>query len=354
MSELVLVTGASGYLASHCVAKLLDAGYRVRGTVRSLNNKSKIHHLINLPKAATHLTLVEGDLTGSLESWIAIINDCDYVLHVASPFPIVSDESVIKVAVDGTMVVLKAANKCLSVKKVVLTSSCAAINEGHNDENRIFNESDWSNVESPKMRYYAKSKTLAEKAAWDYVNNITSGNKFPLTCLNPTLIVGPLLSSDEGASVTIIKRFLSGEMPALPSFQMGFVDVRDVAEAHIIAMTSTDVNGERILLTDSPSLWFKDVADCLRPDFSKAGYKIPRFQVPYILLWIYSFIDPQTEEILDRIDREVKFDNSKGKKLLGRNFSDSKNAIIEMAHTLIENGVLPMKRGYKGRPTNNN
>uniref|UniRef100_A0A0K0FK37 Epimerase domain-containing protein n=1 Tax=Strongyloides venezuelensis TaxID=75913 RepID=A0A0K0FK37_STRVS len=354
MSELVLVTGASGYLASHCVFQLLAAGYKVRGTVRSLKNKEKIKHLLNFPKAKSNLTLVEADLTKGLDSWINVVKDCDYVLHVASPFPVVSDESVIKIAVDGTMVVLRAANKCLSVKKVVLTSSCAAVNEGHDDENRVFTEKDWSNIDSPKMRYYAKSKTLAEKAAWDYVNSITSGNKFPLTCLNPTLIVGPLLSSDQGTSVTVIKKFLSGEMPALPAFQMGFVDVRDVAEAHIIAMTNNEVNGERILLTDSPSLWFKDVAECLRPEFSKSGYKIPRFQVPYILLWIYSFIDSQTEEILDRINREVKFDNSKGKKLLGRNFSDAKVAIIEMAHTLIENGILPRRRGYKGRSTNNN
>ena len=163
----VLVTGASGYLATHCVQQLLNNGYIVRGTVRNLNNEKKVRPLRSLSHALERLELVEADLDNS-DSWIAAVKNCDYVLHTASPFPIVADEGVVKTAVNGTLRVLKACAKEFSVKKVVLTSSCAAINEGHDDENRIFDERDWTIENSPKVLQYPRSKTAAERSAWDF------------------------------------------------------------------------------------------------------------------------------------------------------------------------------------------
>ncbi|VDN20054.1 unnamed protein product [Gongylonema pulchrum] len=195
----VLVTGASGYIGIHCVQQLLDLGYTVRGTVRDLSSKVKIEPLKKLHGAKDHLELVVADLEKD-DGWPQALTDCTYVLHVASPFPIVADDSIISTAVDGTLRVLRAAAKT-SVKKVVLTSSCAAINEGHADTSKVFNEDDWTDVSSNSVLTYSKSKTLAEKAAWEFVKQ--EGTNFKLTTINPTLVVGPLLHNVRGTSINV-------------------------------------------------------------------------------------------------------------------------------------------------------
>ncbi|KAK5978947.1 Epimerase domain-containing protein [Trichostrongylus colubriformis] len=172
---LVLVTGASGYIASHCVRLLLNDGYRVRGTVRSLKNERKVAPVKKLQQG-NRLELVEADLLKE-DCWESVVSGCDYVLHIASPFPIVSDATCIDTAVNGTLNVLRAVAKESRVKKVVLTSSCTAVNEGH-PKNKTFDETSWSDVTSSSVDYYARSKTLAEKAAWDFVNSIKDGNKY--------------------------------------------------------------------------------------------------------------------------------------------------------------------------------
>uniref|UniRef100_A0A914EDB4 NAD-dependent epimerase/dehydratase domain-containing protein n=1 Tax=Acrobeloides nanus TaxID=290746 RepID=A0A914EDB4_9BILA len=330
----VLVTGASGYLATHCVQQLLDDGYLVRGTVRNLSNTKKIKPLHELRHAKERLDAVA---------------NCDYVLHVASPFPVVADDSVVKIAVDGTLNVLKACAKASSVKKVVLTSSCASVNEGHDDENRIFNEDDWTDVNSPKVLPYAKSKTEAEKAAWNFVENgiTVDENHFKLTCLNPTLIVGPVLMDTQGTSITVVRRFMNNEMPAVPALQLALVDVRDVAKAHISAMTNPKTDGQRILVTAQPSYWFLDISKILAKEFRHQGYWLPKFQVPYPILWVYSIFDSQAKQILERVNRKIRFDNSKAKELLNMEFTNPEKSLIEMVYSMIERGILPKKSGYK-------
>jgi nucleoside-diphosphate-sugar epimerase len=345
----VLVTGSSGYLATHCVQQLLNAEYIVRGTVRSLKNEKKVQPLHSLPHAYERLELVEADLDND-DSWFSAVKDCDYVLHTASPFPIVADEKCIETAVNGTLRVLKACAKEFSVKKVVLTSSCAAINEGHDDEDRIFTEEDWTIEDSPKVLPYPRSKTAAERCAWDFVKNLDStDNKFALTCINPTLIVGPLLITEQGTSITIIRRFLNNEMPAVPALNLALVDVRDVAKAHILAMTHRNSDGERILVTATPSFWFSDISKTLAKEFRPQGYWLPWLQAPYFVLYIYSIFDDQAAAILDRVNRQVNFDNSKAKKLLGLEFRDPRDSLIDMAYSMIERGILPKKFGYKDR-----
>uniref|UniRef100_A0A915EDG8 NAD-dependent epimerase/dehydratase domain-containing protein n=1 Tax=Ditylenchus dipsaci TaxID=166011 RepID=A0A915EDG8_9BILA len=167
---MVLVTGASGYLGAHCVQQLLKHGYSVRGTVRNAENDSE-----------GKLELVEADLNKA-DSWTSAVEGCQYVFHVASPFPIVADENIVKTAIEGTLNVLKACASSTTVKKVVMTSSCAAINEGHEDENRVFSEEDWCEVDSKKVLPYARSKAEAEKAAWNFVNNLKDQRKEESTC----------------------------------------------------------------------------------------------------------------------------------------------------------------------------
>ncbi|TKR81176.1 hypothetical protein L596_015096 [Steinernema carpocapsae] len=343
----VLVTGASGYLATHCVRELLERGYKVRGTVRSLSNEKKIAPLRAICESEEKLELMEADLLLS-ETWKPAMKDCDYVLHVASPFPIAADESVIATAVEGTLNVLRAAKDTNSVKKVVLTSSCASVNEGHEDMNQIFDEKIWTNVDSPNVSYYSKSKTEAEKAAWKFVEDIPAeSNKFKLTCINPTLIVGPLLMDEQGASISIIRRFMNREMPALPRLQLALVDVRDVAKAHVLAMTNDAMDGERILITGQPSFWFKDIAKALSDEFGPQGYSIPTLEVPYPVVWLYSLFDSETRANLYRIGFEVKFDNSKAKELLGMQFTDPKTSLIEMAHSMIQREIVRRLPGYQ-------
>uniref|UniRef100_A0AC35GFH1 3-beta hydroxysteroid dehydrogenase/isomerase domain-containing protein n=1 Tax=Panagrolaimus sp. PS1159 TaxID=55785 RepID=A0AC35GFH1_9BILA len=231
----VLVTGASGYLGIHCVKQLLEAGYLVRGTVRALNNPKKIEPLRSLPFASERLELVVADLEKP-DQWNSALQDCTYILHTASPFPITPDETIIKTAVNGTLNVLNAATKVLTIKKIVLTSSCVAVMEGYDDPKKIFNESDWS-IETPTMNPYFRSKIEAEKAAWNLVKNFGSDeNKFQLTVINPSFIIGPQLSDIEGSSANSIKSFLNHTMPVVPTICIPCVDVRDVAACHIKAM----------------------------------------------------------------------------------------------------------------------
>ncbi|CAJ0565964.1 unnamed protein product, partial [Mesorhabditis spiculigera] len=345
--SVVLVTGASGYIASHCVKLLLNEGYTVRGTVRSLKNPKKVDPIKKLDQDG-QLELVEADLMDA-DSWPEAVRGCDYVLHVASPFPIVATEETIKTAISGTLNVLKACQNEPSVKKVVLTSSCAAVNEG-NDPLLTYDETSWTNVDSPAVDFYAKSKTLAEKAAWEFVDNIKEGNKFKLTTINPTLVVGPPLIDEQGASITVIRRFLNGEMPAVPALSLALVDVRDVAKAHVEAMHRPETDGERILCTAQPSFWFRDIARVLGKEFRHQGYWVPRYQVPYFVIYIYSFIDAQAAAILNRVGFKVLFSNEKAKRLLGLEFRDPSDSLAEMAYHLIERGIIRKKPGYTGIP----
>uniref|UniRef100_A0A914C119 NAD-dependent epimerase/dehydratase domain-containing protein n=1 Tax=Acrobeloides nanus TaxID=290746 RepID=A0A914C119_9BILA len=303
----VLVTGASGYLATHCVQQLLNAGYLVRGTVRSLKVLEKVQPLKNLSYAKERLELIEADLEKK-ETWPSIVDSCDYVLHVASPFPAISNETTIKTAIEGTKNVLTACSKTASVKKLVLTSSIASIVYGHRDyKNRIFTENDWSNLE--RCSAYQKSKTLAEKFAW-YFMRANGENSFKMTCLNPGFIVGPSLTEVAGTSVTLVKRLLNNEMDSLPLIQYGLVDVRDVAKAHILAMENPKSDSERIII-NSNNLWLHEIAEILEKEFGPKGYIIPTKKSSYFNLWLNSFYNPNVKEILGRVEKKITMDNSK-------------------------------------------
>ncbi|EFO82284.1 hypothetical protein CRE_00212 [Caenorhabditis remanei] len=337
----VLVTGASGFIGTHCVEVLLKNGYRVRGTVRDLKNKDKVQPVKKLDKKNL-LELVEADLLDA-SCWKKAVAGCDYVLHVASPFPIVSDERCITTAVEGTMNVMRAIAEDGNVRKLVLTSSCAAVNEGYKQD-RVFDETSWSNLESDLVDCYIKSKTLAEKAAWDYIERLPEEKKFPMTVINPTLVFGPAYITEQGASITLMRKFMNGEMPAAPPLNMPIVDVRDVALAHFEAMRRPESDNERILVTNVPSIWFIDIARILREEFKGKGrYWIPRFTAPYFFVRLYALFDPETKASLPRLCQEVKFDNSKVQRLLGMTMRDSKEALIDMAHSLIDLGIIERK-----------
>ncbi|VDD88733.1 unnamed protein product [Enterobius vermicularis] len=334
-SNMVLVTGASGYIALHCVEQLLQAGYSVRGTVRSLHNKAKVNPLRDLEYGSERLELVEADLECP-EHWPSVCDGCDYILHVASPWPIVADEKVIGVAVNGTINVLKAAATYRRIKKIVLTSSCSAVNDGYRNDARVFDEKCWSDLTSERIENYGRSKTLAEKAAWEFWSKLDESNRFQLTVLNPTFVVGPVLSDQGHGSATIISRMMSYKTYlAAPKVSLGMVDVRDVATAHIRAMTTPETNGERILITSTPSV-------CITPVVA------PNWM---FRLYIKTKLDPQAEAIKHRLGPEIIFDNSLSVKLLKMRYREPRKSIIEMVYSMIDHGMIKKSSKLRSKPS---
>uniref|UniRef100_F1L9G1 Dihydroflavonol-4-reductase n=1 Tax=Ascaris suum TaxID=6253 RepID=F1L9G1_ASCSU len=342
----VLVTGAAGYLAIHCIEQLLKEGYTVRGTVRDANNLSKVQPLMDLI-GAERLQLIDADLLDE-DIWPIAVKGCDYVLHIASPCQTVVDDSVISTAVDGTLNVLRAAAKCDTVKKVVLTSSTGAINHGYKEPHKIFNEDDWTKLDGHYVHKYHVSKTMAERAAWDFIQN-EPGVKFKLTVLNPGLIVGPLLQNNKGASAAVISRFLDSTMIAIPTFKCGIVDIDDTAAAHVRAMRNPESDNQRILVVAS-SMSFRQIAKILRKEFAPQGYYVPRLRAPFFLVRLYSLFDKETRELVRLGEHIEYFDNSKAQRILGINFKNPQRSLIEMCYDMIERGILPKKRKYRGRP----
>ncbi|KAI6215653.1 NAD dependent epimerase/dehydratase family protein [Aphelenchoides besseyi] len=342
---IVLVTGASGYVALHCVQQLLQQGYRVRGTVRSLKNSSKCGPLRAMQNADRLLVLVEADLMNA-QDWPKVIDGCTFILHVASPWPIVADESTVTTAITGTMNVLKTAANCQSVRKIVLTSSCAAINDGHKNNERVFNENCWTDLNSSRVEYYARSKTMAEREAWNFWQQLPADSRYQLTCLNPTFVTGPCLSSVEHGSATIIGRMMNfTTFLAAPKVCLGFVDVRDVAKAHVLAMINPKTDGERILITHEQPVWFADVRNWLMKEFKNHGYLISPITAPNWMVKLYAKtnLDKQSAAIIHRIGPELKFSNKKSKDLLQMTYVDPRKSVIEMMYSMIDKGMVKSK-----------
>ena len=334
--EKVLVTGGSGFIALHCVQQLLDKGYEVKSTVRSESKKQEILDSMSKNSSnSNNLEIVMADLLKD-EGWDEAVEGCDYVLHVASPFilEIPSDENVlIKPAVEGTLRVLKAC-KTNKVRKVVLTSSVAAVAYGHKEQ-KVFNENDWSNT-GPGITPYAKSKTLAEKAAWDYVNTLSDDDKFDFTVINPVAVTGPMLTSDIGTSNDLLVKLAGGSIPACPRTHMGFVDVRDVAKAHIFSMKSAATNNERIIVSDK-EMFFVEMSRVL----NTAGFKkAPTREMPNLLVRIMSLFIKELGGVVNSLGKEVNTDKSKAKALFDWEYISAEDSAIEATEQLVSMGLV--------------
>ena len=335
--EKVLVTGATGFIALHCITQLLEQGYAVRGTVRTPSRIDEVKEAITAHGLnADKVEFAEADLLHE-DGWDAAVKGCDYVMHVASPFMVglpKHEDELIKPAVKGVESVITAAIKH-KVKKVVLTSSCAAITDTF-DNKITFSEEDWSDTSNPGISAYYKSKTLAERRAWEIIDGQSGrGKKTALSVINPAGVIGPTLTDDIGVANEFVRKILVGEVPGCPRMHLGFVDVRDVAAAHLLAMQKDAANGERFIISER-EFWFKDFCAVLR----EAGYKkAPTLQMPDFMVRLFGLFDPATKQIATMLGQERFTPADKAKKLLGWNARDARESIRDTAAQIVEKGL---------------
>ncbi len=333
--KTVLVTGGSGYLGGWCVVELLRRGYRVRTTVRDLAREPDVRAAVGTQvDAGDRLTVVAADLLDDA-GWADAVGGCDYVLHVASPFPPQQpkdpDELIVP-ARDGTLRVL-AASLDAGVDRVVVTSSVAAITgSGKAVSGRPLDERDWSDPDNPKLSFYAGSKTVAERAAWDFMAERGATEK--LATVNPGAIIGPVLNDDRSFSLQAIERLLGG-MPGVPRIGFSFVDVRDVADLEIRAMTAPEAGGERFVAV-ATFRWMAEIAAVLRDRMGEAAAKVPSRSIPNFAVRAMAIFDPSVRSITGQLGRKTELSSEKAEARLGWSPRPIDETIVECAKSLLD------------------
>jgi dihydroflavonol-4-reductase len=344
--KTVLITGASGYIGKHITLQLLNQGYEVRASVRNLSKSAEVISavepgLVDKSKLDKRLTFVELDLEKDA-GWDVALTGIDVLMHTASPFPIASpkdENELIRPAVEGTLRALRAA-KNAGVKRVILTSSVAAI-YGCELPSGIteYDETMWTDVTHPIGEgAYTKSKTLAEKAAWDFVKN--QAPEIALTTINPVLVLGAPLDKNFGSSISLVERVLKGKDPMLPDMRFSIVDVRDVAQMHVAAISIDATKNER-LLAASATYSFVGIAKYLKSIYPMSKAKTA--QAPSALIKVLSLFDGDIKTILPMLGKPMLISGAKAKRILGINFIPADVAIRESAEYLVKNGFIKVK-----------
>ena len=337
----VLVTGATGFIAGHVVHQLLEAGHEVIGTARSVSKAGQLNDTLSAYAGKPLSIEIRAADLSSDAGWAEAVAGVDFVQHVASPIPLTvpknADELIIP-ARDGALRVLKAA-KAAGVKRVVMTSSMAACAYGWGDNRpNPITEEHWSQDNgAPDMTPYIRSKLIAERAAWDYVTG--EGKGLELTTINPALVLGPVMSGDFSASVEILTQLMSGKLPGTPRTGFVIVDVRDVAAAHVLAMTHPAAAGERFLVGDR-FIWFREAAEIITREFPTYASKVPSKDIPGWLLHLIALINPPAKQLIPELNRERHISSEKAKRVLGWQPRTSEEGVIAGARSLIEFGVV--------------
>lgn len=338
MSDRVLLTGVSGFLGGHVALQLLNAGYTVRGSVRNLSRADKVRDTLGRAGADTsRLEFVALDLMSDT-GWAEAVEDVRYVQHTASPFVLNIPKDKMKLigpAVQGTERALNAANAA-GVERIVLTSSMAAIAYGH-DKSRTkpFTAADWTDLHGRGVNFYQESKTLAERRAWEIM--VAAGRREQLAVINPSGIFGPLLDEDPGTSAVIVQRLLNGSIPAAPRIPMTTIDVRDVAAAHVAAMTAPDAGGKRFPMGER-TVFFIEAAKILRRRYPER--RIPRLQMPDWMVRLYGLFDRDVGDNLGELGYIKNLDSSGAIGLLGRPLIAGPDAILATAESLVAHRLV--------------
>ncbi|PSM56138.1 epimerase [Clostridium diolis] len=336
--ELVLVTGGSGFIAVHIILKLLKRGYRVRTTLRTLSRKDEVKSMLAKGGAVDfeNLEFIQTDLTSDI-NWIEAVTDANYVIHVASPTPATrpdDGDEMVKMAVDGTLRVMKAA-KAAGVKRVVLTSASGAVLSGHKSHPEIFTEEDWTDL-SGNIDAYQRSKTMAELAAWEFAKK----ENIELSAVNPVAVMGPVLGQDFSHSNQIIRAMLKGDMPFLLNIGFDYVDVRDVAELHLLAMTCPEAAGERFIATTGENLTYKKEAKILQRYLGSKAKKVSIKALPDFMIKFMAIFKKDLRMPATFLGQSTACSNAKAKKLLGWQPRSAEEAIVATAKSMIELGLI--------------
>src|SRR4051812_27330303 len=334
--QRVLVTGGSGFIGAHCIKRLHHDGHAVRTTVRSLSREREVRDLVG---DAGALDIVAADLTAD-DGWAEAAAGCDYVLHVASPFPLGQpkhEDELIVPARDGALRVLRAARDA-GAARVVMTSSFAAIGYGHGHPDTVYDETTWTDVDGPGVSAYAKSKTVAERAAWDFAE--AEGGSLELSVVNPVAVLGPLLGRDASTSIELVKRLVDGSMPGTPKVAFGIVDVRDVADLHVRAMTAPEAAGERFLALGEDFRWIRELGEWLRDALPQRAKKIPKRELPNVLVRVAARFDGSLRQLTPELGVRKRATNEKARRLLGWSPRGDRDAVVATAESLLALGLV--------------
>jgi dihydroflavonol-4-reductase len=340
--ELVLVTGGSGFIGAHCILRLLAAAYRVRTTVRDLTREAMVRAMLKTGGAepGDALTFASADLMSEAR-WPEAAAGCSYVLHVASPLPAYvpkHEDELIVPAREGALRVLRAARDA-GVKRVVMTSSFAAIGYGKAPLDRPFNEEDWTDPTARGLTAYTKSKTLAERAAWEFMAR--EGGSLELATVNPVVVFGPVLGPDYSTSIQVVQRLLDGSMPGCPRLIFGVVDVRDVADLHLRAMTDKAAKGERFLATGDGFMSMREIALALKARMGNVAKGVSTRELPDWLLRGAAIFSPVIRQIVPELGKVKNASNDKATRVLGWTPRSNEEAVIATGESLLRLKLLP-------------
>ncbi|CAC9976807.1 MULTISPECIES: SDR family oxidoreductase [Flavobacterium] len=338
--KTVLVTGGSGFIAVHCILKLLKEGYSVKTTLRSLNRQDEVKQMLKVGGISTfeNLSFIQADLSSD-KNWNEAVKGCEFVLHVASPTPAIQfthEDELINPAKDGVVRVLKASRDA-NVKRVVLTSAFGAVGMGHKNRKTPYTEEDWTNIDS-NIHAYQKSKTIAEQTAWEFIKN--EGGNLELSAVNPVGVMGPLLGTDYSHSHQMIKQMLEGDIKACPKISSCYIDVRDVADLHLLAMTDPKANGERFLATTGNVLSMLDVAKILKNKLGNEADKVPTKELPNWVLKASALKKPSLKMLVTLLGQYMQASGEKAKKTLNWSPRSNEEAILATAESLLKLGLI--------------
>jgi len=341
-SETVLVTGGTGYVGSHCILQLLQKGYNVKTTLRSMKRKGEVLEMMKTAGVISldKLTFIETDLTKDA-NWDEAVKGCKYVLHVASPIAATmpkDENEMIRPAVDGTLRVLKAARDG-GVKRVVITSNFGAIGYSHKDPNTIITEEEWTNPAQKDLSAYSRSKVLAERAAWDFMHR--EGGDLELSVINPVFILGPSLGPNSPSGFDLLNMLLSGKMKAVPNIPFNIIDVRDVADLHIRAMTNPDAKGQRFLAMAGGKITMPEIALLLKNKMPDVAKKVSTKTLPNWVMYVAALFNKQAKDAAHLLKVSRKLSNEKVKKVLGwMPMANNEQAIIAAVESMIKFGTI--------------
>lgn len=336
----VLVTGGSGFIGSHCILQLLAAGHQVRTTVRNLKREADVRAMLKEGggEPGGRLSFFSADLEKDA-GWSQAVSGCDYVLHVASPFPPgipKHEDDLIVPARDGALRVLRASRDA-GVKRVVLTSSFAAIGYSHIAPGTPYNEINWTEPNGDQTAY-VKSKSIAERAAWDFMAR--EGGNLELAVINPVGVFGPVLGRDYATSILLVQKLMDGAMPGLPRLYFGVVDVRDVADLHLRAMAHPAAKGERFLAVAGDFMSVQEMARVLKGRMGQSARRVPLRVLPNWMVRLAALKDPAVKQILPELGIVKNATSEKARRLLGWSPRSREEALVATGESLVRYGLL--------------